>query len=585
MSKEESLFIVEELIDYLPKLMDQEGQSWVDYDMALLKLAPEPGPDAPEASTYAKNCRALTQFATVAHVVSGLETIKANLEYKLRPGRIPRQKTPPLLKNVRNENIGGKDMKIHGPLEVFPFMHKIEVWARAEAAAEQDFEANEEVNMKKSENEDDETGITVILGSGNQTLLTLFDILNALFIMPSFHPVLVKHHHIRPHLYQLCTELFAPLIKRGFLHQVIDNGIPEVTNILSNPKVKHVHMTGGSATSIKIEKTIADSRPHLTTQEVQKMFTSELGCVTPWIFAPCHYTKGELCNAAKHIVISKKSNAGANCLNGQAVILASGWKQKDEFKKILLETFEKTSTDPVYYPGTLKNVQNIVSHYGEDSDRVKQVAGLKVKCALDDDDPLFVQPYIIDCGTFGEDDFDNYALLNEAFGPVLAIAEVPGGDGGDSQYLLDHAVPFVNNKDNIFGSLSCSLVYPEKNKNDVAIKEATGALNYGCVAHNTWSLYGGIAIPLGGSWGGSYAEPLGQSGRGLIGNAFQIENVEKTVVYSRSLASRIIIDKDVKLPLFLVNGLSAVYVNKSPWRLISDAFTSLFRPSSTASTK
>ena len=586
LSLEDRLQLVNEIMERLPSL--GKGQ-WVEYDLAVAKLAPgvppntfmDSGSSSPDKSravlpSHVKKSGALNRMITGFLISTALRSIKKHLEYQIAIGKAGSEKVrirpPPLLRKVRNENIGGRDMKIHGPIEAFPLFHKFEVWACADAS-----ESNNAIDGDE-DGDDGDNGITVVLGAGNQSLITFWDAIEILFT-PPYRPVLLKHHPLRSHLFPVFSELFAPLIERGFVHQVVDDGIPETTAILRNPKVKHVKMTGGLAGALQIEKNLAESRPHLSKKEIEDMFTTELGCVTPWIFAPGHYTKWELRNAAKHIAISKKYYAGCNCVNAQAVILPSGWKQKDEFKDILLEIFGKTTTDPLYYPGSVEKVRAIVSHYGgAESDRVRQIPGPNVDRVLDEDDADFEQPYIIDCGTFGEDDYDNHALLNEAFGPLLAIVELPAGNYGDSRYLLDHAVPFVNNKDNIFGSLSCSLIYPKKQKTDIVIREATGALNYGCVAHNTWSAYAYFSMGHGGLWGGSKFEPNGQSGRGFCGNLLHIENVEKMVVYSRSLAFPIPVQKDFLPPSFLLNSATAVFLAKSSWHFIGNALKPVFRP-------
>jgi aldehyde dehydrogenase (NAD(P)+) len=340
------------------------------------------------------------------------------------------------------------------------------------------------------------------------------------------------------------------------------------SSLISNPKVKHVKMTGSYPTAVAIHNTIRKSRPHLSESEVHEMFVSELGNVTPWIISPGKYSERELRNAADYIVVAKNLFGGCNCLNAQAVVLPSGWKQKDEFKKLLFERFQKTSIDPLYYPGSDRLVQKIVDHYAG-TDAIRQIAGPTMDRSGDVHDSDIVNPYVVDCGTFGEDGYDNFALTNEAFGPVLALVELSSdGDSEDGKYLTEQAVPFVNNKDNIFGSLSCSLLYPSSQKDSIEIKEATGALNYGCVGHNTWTAVGFFSMSYGGIWGGSKFEPLGQSGRGTGGNFYHIKNLEKSVVYSKSLSFPPLISKDTMPPAFVSNAMSALALSRTPKRII-----------------
>ena len=573
-SLESRLEILDEIISNLqnnPAIL-MKG-NWCEHDLAVIKLGPIPSDSPGESIKYPRNLKdflAFNRFSAVYVVVTTLQHIKKSLEYQIAMGKgLKNVIKPPLLAKVSNERIAGRNLRLHGPVEVFPIFHKLEVWADADASTVSD----DNVADIESSSSSDTNGITVVLGAGNQSAITILDTICALFTYP-LKPVFVKHHPLRPHLFELFSELFSPLIKRGLLAQIVDGGIPETKAIIQRPEVTHVHLTGALSTAQAVEATLAEARPHLTQDEIQKMVISELGCVTPFILAPGHYTKRELRMAAKHIVMGKKWNAGCNCVCSQAVILPSGWKQKDQFKSLLMKQFQATSTDPLYYPGSCELVKDITNHYA--NDRVTQVPGRETKRTIDGDSTDFLHPYIIDCGTYGETEYNDYALKNEAFGPALAIMELPGRDD-DSMYLLSTAVPFVNDKDNIFGSLSCCLIYPKKLDKKI-IKEVTGALNYGCVALNTWSAYGYSAIGHGGMWGGSKFEPLGQSGKGFIGNAFKIPNAEKSVISSRSLTFPLILDKNFVPPAVLTDCVTAVYLAKSPLLAIGAAFATLFRP-------
>ena len=93
------------------------------------------------------------------------------------------------------------------------------------------------------------------------------------------------------------------------------------------------------------------------------------------------------------------------------------------------------------------------------------------------------QVTIVECGTPGEEGYDPKPLISEAFGPVLAIVELvyeDGGSGDDDEYLAKTAVPFLNNKDNIFGSLSCSIFTPF-DCDHVSLQSALAALQYGAI--------------------------------------------------------------------------------------------------------
>ena len=581
LSLQERLQLVLEIEACLPAL---GRRNWIEGEMAVTKLAPDDGTDhiksksseLPNFSSHVKNVAGTLKFSIASHVSGLLKNIKKNLEYQIsivNGESMSKQNllTPPLVKVVTEEIVGSRSMMIHGPVQIPLIGHKFEIWA-----SKDDDEGNEHStkNTDGKDTEDNNLGIELIMGAGNQAILTFSDIVETLFT-PSYRPVLLKLHPLRSHLFEVCSDVLKPLIDRGFFHVVIDEGIAENTALLCNPKVKHVRMTGGLSAAKKIEETLAESRPHMSKEDIQKMLTTELGCVTPWVMTPGTYTNDELRNAAEYITTSKKVNAGCNCLSANAVILPSEWSQKEEFKKLLRETLGKTTTDPLYYPGSSQRNQDIVNHYGGlESKRVEQICGPNID-RNGGDDSDFVPVFIVDCGTYGKDDYDNHALLNESFGPVLAIVELPGGTDMDHHYLMNEVVPFLNNKENIFGSLSCSILYPENVKDKIAIRQVVGALNYGTVALNTWSLFGYAGIPQGGIWGGSKYEVLGQSGRGIIGNIFQIRNAEKCVVYSESLTAKIILQKNVLIPEFVTKILFNMTVTRSSLELMKSFFLPL----------
>ncbi len=534
------------------------------YDTAVLKLGPKP--ETPneknnddvdsndnksdyKCTSAVNKSKSLNKFLLNYYVVTALKTIQKNLKYQIKM-----TKKPALVRKVRHETFDGMKFRIHGPVEVWPILHKMEVWADGD---------NEDQPPSSSDENNNKGGVCVVLGGGNQSIVTFADVFQCLFYHPG-KPILIKHHPLRPHLYDACAKLFAPLIDAGYIDQVCDEGLSQTIDILQHPSVQHVHVTGAYTTAKAIERTLAESRPHLSKHEVESMITSELGCATPWIFVPGTYTKRELYMAAKHIVTSKKVNAGCNCLCGQVVILPQQWEQKDEFRLILSRMFEKVPTDPLYYPGSKEKVLDIVSQYGEE--RVTQVSsdcvGRDVEGVFDmasHDDEDYIQPYIVECGTYGEADYNDFALKNEAFGPLIAIVELPQDTDNDNSYLCDTAVPFVNDEENVFGSLSCSIISP-RHYDQSNLREAVAKLNYGSIGLNTWTSYGYAAAAHGGMWGGSIHDSSRQSGRGIIGNFYNIPNAIKTVVWSRSLTFPLIIDKTFVPPSFMSELATKVYL-------------------------
>lgn len=126
----------------------------------------------------------------------------------------------------------------------------------------------------------------------------------------------------------------------------------------------------------------------------------------------------------------------------------------------------------------------------------------------------------VECGSPGEDGYHPELLLTEVFGPLLALVELEGGNTDD--YLSKAVVPFLNNKDNIFGSLVCSIYTPASKGNAhdrPSLQSALKNLQYGSICVNAATVLGYVAAMNGGVWGGNQLERRGESGNGHIGDA------------------------------------------------------------------
>jgi hypothetical protein len=97
-------------------------------------------------------------------------------------------------------------------------------------------------------NDNVDDGVLVVLGAGNQSFLTLVDLLEGLFVRQ--RTVLVKHHPLRgTGLDPIIRKLFQPLYDSGFLDSIMDLGTVESNSALVyHPLVKAIHMTGGKPT-------------------------------------------------------------------------------------------------------------------------------------------------------------------------------------------------------------------------------------------------------------------------------------------------------------------------------------------------
>ena len=142
-------------------------------------------------------------------------------------------------------------------------------------------------------------GVAVVLGAGNQGFLTVVDMLDCLFVHREC--VLVKHHPLRNYQDHMISDMFAPLIDRGFVATMLHTTIEAAASIVAHDLVTHVHMTGGKAThdailwgSPSLSSVGAAALDRVRERKISAKMTSELGCVTPWIVLPAAFSDAEL---------------------------------------------------------------------------------------------------------------------------------------------------------------------------------------------------------------------------------------------------------------------------------------------------
>jgi hypothetical protein len=482
-----------------------------------------------------------------------LRTFVESLEYKMSPGGGGGGGIPSLL-SKKVAYADGEASLVYGPVAFPPVPgNALEVWTSPgrsrDTAGEGAREGDERGGGSDSdEKEDDGCKIAVVLCAGNQNFLALIDVLdNALRLKRN---VLVKHHPLRPWLLGPYGIILEPMIRRGYIRQVLDENNDATGALLSHPCVNHVHVTGAYRTARIVHDILSANFPHLTDGDVTSMITSELGCATPQILDDGVYTSDEMKHAARMIAVGKKANCGCNCLSAQVVILPKRWEQKAEFRRVLLDELERQPTSPCYYPGSIERKGDILDGCRRVGCRMTltNAPSASIETAITDND----QVVVVECGTPGEDGYHPEPLLMEAFGPILAIVElddtkgvIPPRAGDGDSYLSNTAVPFLNDKDNIFGSLSCSIFTPASKGNvrdRAGLRSALSALRYGAICVNQWNAFGYFSAARGGVWGGHRLEDRMQSGNGMVGDLYGIigdgKGCGKSVVYGPPLSSR-----------------------------------------------
>jgi hypothetical protein len=382
---------------------------------------------------------------------------------------------------------------------------------------------------------------TIVLGVGNQPFLALIDVLSRVFTYSEC--VLLKHHPLRQYLISPYTAILKPLITAGIVRMIPDTGVPDIVELLKNPLVGHVHITGSENTAAAINKT-------LLSNPTKPRLTSELGCSTPWIVYPSVYSSVELHNAARTVAFMKKLNGGSNCLDAQVVVVSSSWQQKDEFLELVKHYATSLPTTKCYYPGVHKTYANMKEHY-EKTDSILLAGKTEDEVT------------IVNCGTY-PDNFDNYSTINEAFCPILSWVQVTGG--------VQEMIAFCNSEE-ICGSLSCT-VLSAATAAESGVEEMLHGLKYGTVANNVANNLGYITMCVGGLWGAYPTE--NRSGVGIVGNQFRVEGACKQIIRASPLAV-LKTDMTQSIPPLLadvlhkaVNGNSGVVMTllKVNWMLV-----------------
>ena len=376
---------------------------------------------------------------------------------------------------------------------------------------------------------DTKPGVSVVLGAGNYPTLTVVDVVYQLF--QKGNVVFLKHHHIRPQMEEVTRFIFQPLFEAGFMDSETHHSHERSSAIVYNPHVTTVHMTGGKhAHDIIVWGSTPEEQAKNKKSKTPKLkatMSSELGAATPHIITPVTYTNKELDHQAQVLVSAKWVNGGASCNAPQCVIMSDQWPQKKAFLA-LVEKYWKSMECPVaYYPGTQDRVDAFQYRYKDRSTlwMGKMPSGAKSNHHM----PLLVVNVDADVSTEKglQAAKQEYALRNEAFGPILVLCTLKTGSSAPKDFMAQ-AVTLCN--ECLFGTLACSIVAPDKVQDEEYIDQALADLKYGSIVFNSWAATG---YPLFfGQWGGHPSERVDnvESGVGHVHNALSIVGIEKTTL-------------------------------------------------------
>jgi len=404
-------------------------------------------------------------------------------------------------------------------------------------------------------------GVGVVLGAGNQNFLTVVDVLEVAFMHKKC--VLLKHHPLRHFMAAPVAHILQPLAEAGAYDQCADSDLTGAhASLVSHPQVVHVHMTGSGATHDRVYAALKAAG-----REKKVLFTSELGCVTPWIVCPGRSNGGQWAQSsiedhASMLAAGFKSSCSMNCLSPKVLVLPpeSVWPQRAEFLKVLRGKLASMPQPPPYYPGAHKRFKGFEEQYPDaehiDAPPAQEAANALKTAAYPELGQNISQlpSLLVDVGTLGSNDCRPYALKTEAFAPVLAIATVSCAKGEDFPLAAAKAV-----NEHVFGTLSCNVSYPDER--DETLDKMVLSLNYGCVSVNCWAahLYG-QALGVWGGAPGSWTPSAPNSGLGFVGNAARIPCPRKSLGISPFVNKGIIMDK--AMPYALADVLTIVISGK-----------------------
>jgi acyl-CoA reductase-like NAD-dependent aldehyde dehydrogenase len=359
-----------------------------------------------------------------------------------------------------------------------------------------------------------EPGVALVLGAGNVSSIAPLDALYQLFVLGRV--VILKMNPVNEALGPHLADALEPLTRRGFL-RIVYGGVEVGQHIVDHDDVEAIHLTGSDKTHDAIVFGPGDEgreRKAKRQPRVTKEVSSELGNVTPIIVVPGPWSDKDLAMRGRHIAAMLTNNAGFNCIAARMIVQHRAWNRRRALLSSVREALRDSEPRHPYYPGARDRWEQFVGTYRQ-AERLGPEGEDKV--------PFTLIPEL------DPDADDDLALTTEAFAGV--IAEVALDAPRTVVDYIEQAVEFCNER--LWGTLAATiLVHPDSLRDpevEQAVERAIDELRYGAVVVNDWSsvVYG---MPTA-SWGAYPGHPLEdiQSGRGVVHNAYMLEDVEKTV--------------------------------------------------------
>jgi aldehyde dehydrogenase (NAD(P)+) len=350
-------------------------------------------------------------------------------------------------------------------------------------------------------------GVALVLGAGNIASIPPLDVLYEL--IAENRVAICKLNPVNEYLGPIFERIFAPLIEQGFVAFVY-GGADVGERLVNDARVTKVHITGSAQSHDVIVYGRGDeaaARKAKKDPKLTKPITSELGGVGPTIVVPGPWSDADLRFQAEHVATQKLHNAGFNCIAAQVLVLHQEWDLKDRFLAALEEVVKQQPTRPAYYPGAQDRQRSALAQHPEG----QTLGGEVPRTRLPGLDPQK----------------ETWAFQNEFFGSVWAETALSAKDAGS---FLEAAVQFANTR--LMGTLGAQIIIHPQTARELGprLEQAIADLRYGTIGINAWSGVGFLISTA--AWGAFPGHPLEdiQSGRGVVHNAFLLDQTQKTVV-------------------------------------------------------
>ena len=357
-------------------------------------------------------------------------------------------------------------------------------------------------------------GVSLVLGAGNVASLGPRDVLTKLFVDGKV--VVLKANPVNDYLVPHWSRAMASLIDAGFL-AIVEGGAEAGKHLCAHELIDEIHVTGSDKTHDAIVFGVGEDgarRKAVNDPIITKPVSCELGNVSPVIIVPGDWSAADIAFQAESVATMLTNNAGFNCLTPRVLITWEGWTQRPAFLAALADRLRSIPTRKAYYPGAVERQASFLAAHPD-----AKLLGTAAEGEL----PWTFIPGVDSTAT------DDICFNVEAFCSLMAETALPADDAAS---YVDDAVDFAN--DVVWGTLSASIIAHPTSLADAKVgprvEAAVANLRYGGIGLNIWHA---MAFALATTtWGAYPGHPITdiQSGSGIVGNAFMLDHVQKSVV-------------------------------------------------------